>query len=391
MAPRPRACRSRRPLPLDQVLVTTGPDGRRLLRFTVSVANAGKGRSGRCHPPAHRRRVDGVPARLPGGRDPATSSPLQGGLVFVGSTAHGHGTSGSRSLRASSSRNEASLHIRYSAASACTTAPGIGPQLPGAPRESRPYPRDDCGKKRGPQAGDGRLGRLEGDYYWRIPGQAIDVTALPTAATGSWSSPTPQLVPGVQRAEQRHVGRGRDHRPVRRGSPAQPAVLAAQRQPLTTPGVSPSSESSVASASTSASAGGGYRLFGIAITASPLREPSGSRSRSPRLRRTARARRRASRRLQVHVRRRLAPLDLLGGDGRLEELRDPGGLEHGVDDPPIRGGRQPESVRRRKPAHRVDCAVHERKLLGVPSFHTPRTTSASISCGASASPITSCM
>ena len=35
-----------------------------------------------------------------------------------------------------------------------------------------------------------------------------------------------------------------------------------------------------------------------------------------------------------------------------KSLRDPGGLEHGVDDPPIRGGRQPESVRRRQPAHR---------------------------------------
>ena len=59
----------------------------------------------------------------------------------------------------------------------------------------------------------------------------------------------------------------------------------------------------------------------------------------------------AARRLEVDVGRRLAARDLLGGDRRAEERRDPARVEHGVDQLAVRGRGEAE---REAPGHPAD-------------------------------------
>jgi len=51
--------------------------------------------------------------------------------------------------------------------------------LPGAPKNAI-YPKDDCGQKHDLRIAMGISPGWRDDYYWRIPGQAMDITGVPS-------------------------------------------------------------------------------------------------------------------------------------------------------------------------------------------------------------------
>ena len=82
-----------------------------------------------------------------------------------------------------------------SAASACTTAARTGCPLPDAPAKQT-YPRDACGKKEELSLAMGISVGWRDDYYWRIPGQELDITTVPNGKYRLFVKADPQeLVP----------------------------------------------------------------------------------------------------------------------------------------------------------------------------------------------------
>lgn len=168
--------------PLRHMLIEQTADGRRRLRFTTSIANIGAGpieivasrpRLGsREWRTASQRiyRVDGSShlVRAPGVR-----------LVFVGSPAHGHWHvwgAARYELRRLGGGETVRTHVKRGFCYFDSKPYKLG--LPGAPKRLK-YPRDACGKKRDVRLAMGISTGWQDDYYWRIPGQEMDITTLP--------------------------------------------------------------------------------------------------------------------------------------------------------------------------------------------------------------------
>ena len=73
--------------------------------------------------------------------------------------------------------------------------------------------------------------------------------------------------------------------------------------------------------------------------------------------------------LEIDVRSRLPALDLLGRDDGGEQRRDPGPLEHGLDQRPVRGRRDAERELGCEAAYCVDGAVDQRQFLAIAGEH----------------------
>jgi hypothetical protein len=165
---------------LDQVfLVTSGP--RRELRFTTKIINVGQGpieiaaaRMNTRSPFTTWQRVK----RAGGGWTQIETPDVR--LVYIGSKEHGHWH-----VRAAA-RYEL---VRLDSGRRIKTGVKVGfcyfddtsyrVSLPGAPK-SAVYPKAACGRPADLRIVTGiSVGWLDA-YYWRIPGQAIDVTGLPT-------------------------------------------------------------------------------------------------------------------------------------------------------------------------------------------------------------------
>jgi|RhiMetdeSRZDD1v2_1073273.scaffolds.fasta_scaffold07355_8 lysyl oxidase len=165
--------------PIEHSLLTIAMDGTKKLRFTVSIANVGAGpievdssRPSTGGPWTSSQRIfraDGTSFRVatPGAR-----------MVFVGSKAHGHwhirGAARYELVRKGSTTP---VRIRYKRGFCLYDSTSYKLRLPGAPRRST-YPRDDCGKKSDLRLAMGVSVGWKDDYYWRIPGQEMDITNL---------------------------------------------------------------------------------------------------------------------------------------------------------------------------------------------------------------------
>ena len=164
------------PTPLIEQLVTGG----RRLRFTVSIANVGKG-----------------PIEI-GGRRPELGSSFTtwqniyrvGGssfrvdtpgvrVVFVGSKDHGHWhVRGAARYELRPLGTTKPVRILLKRGFCLFDSTPYEPGLPAAPKQAE-YPREACGVKRTLKFAMGTSVGWKDDYYWRIAGQAFDVTNLP--------------------------------------------------------------------------------------------------------------------------------------------------------------------------------------------------------------------
>jgi Lysyl oxidase len=166
--------------PLEHMLILVGPNGKKHLRFTTSIANVGAGpieivasrpKQGTDFSVSQRiRRTDGSTFLV---STPAVR------MVFAGSKAHGHWHA--RGVIRYELRRLADLtaaKIRLKRGFCFYDARSYRTSLPGAPKNPV-YPRGGCGKKPALEIESGlSVGWLD-VYYWRIPGQEIDVTSLP--------------------------------------------------------------------------------------------------------------------------------------------------------------------------------------------------------------------
>jgi Lysyl oxidase len=162
------------------MLIETTAEGQKRLRFTVSIANVGKGpievdasrpALGAEWTSAQRiYRADGTSFLVP--------TP-DARMVFVGSKAHGHWhIRGAARYELRPLRSTKPIRIRYKRGFCLYDSKPYKLRLPGAAKRST-YPRDDCGKKRDRRLAMGVSVGWQDDYYWRIPGQEMDITELP--------------------------------------------------------------------------------------------------------------------------------------------------------------------------------------------------------------------
>jgi hypothetical protein len=166
--------------PIEHSLLAIGADGTKTLRFTVSIANVGRGPieidaarpglGGRWTTSQRIFRADGTSFRVatPGAQ-----------LVFVGSKEHGHWhIRGAARYELRPLGSAKPVRLRYKRGFCLFDSTPYKLRLEGAPRRST-YPRDDCGKQRDLRLAMGVSVGWKDDYYWRIPGQSMDVTKLP--------------------------------------------------------------------------------------------------------------------------------------------------------------------------------------------------------------------
>lgn len=165
---------------LETAFMEIAADGKKRLRFTVSIANVGAGpievvasrprRGADWTAWQQVRRADGSTYRvpLPGVR-----------MVFVGLTEHGHWHiygAARYELRRLGEPEPVRIHVKRGF---CLYDSNLYRRsLPGA-SSKRAYPRDACGKKRELSLAMGISVGWRDDYYWRIPGQLMDITTLP--------------------------------------------------------------------------------------------------------------------------------------------------------------------------------------------------------------------
>lgn len=166
--------------PLRHVLLAITAEGKRELRFTVSIGNVGKGpievassrpsRNERWTSFQRIRRADGSSyrVRLPDVR-----------LVFIGGSEHGHWhirNAARYELRRLGDVKAVRIHVKRGFCLYDSSTYRLS--LPGAPAKQA-YPRDDCGKKEELSLAMGISVGWRDDYYWRIPGQELDITKVP--------------------------------------------------------------------------------------------------------------------------------------------------------------------------------------------------------------------
>ena len=166
--------------PLETALMEITAEGKKKLRFTVSIANVGKGpievvasrpRRGAEWTAWQRiRRADGSAYRVPA---PGVR------MVFVGLPEHGHWHiygAARYELRRLGEPKAVRIHVKRGF---CLYDSNLYRRsLSEAPAKGA-YPRDACGKKRELSLAMGVSVGWRDDYYWRIPGQVMDVTTLP--------------------------------------------------------------------------------------------------------------------------------------------------------------------------------------------------------------------
>ena len=166
--------------PIPQPLLTRDPEGRVHLRFTVSIANVGKGpmqvtgaRLSRGSPFLTWQQItlfDGTSMRE---RTPGVS------MVFVGSREHGHWhVRGAARYELRRLGDGKPVRLRLKRGFCLYDSTLYQPSLPGASSKGA-YPRAACGMKPDLQFAMGVSIGWKDDYYWRIPGQEIDITDLP--------------------------------------------------------------------------------------------------------------------------------------------------------------------------------------------------------------------
>lgn len=166
--------------PLATPLIEQLPNRQRRLRFTVSLANVGEG-----------------PIEI-GGRRPALGSAFatwqtidradgssfrvntpRVNMAFVGSKDHGHWHvrgAARYELRPLGSAKPVRIVLKRGFCLFDSTPYKL--RLGGAPKKAT-YPREACGTKRALRFAMGTSVGWKDDYYWRIAGQAFDITNLP--------------------------------------------------------------------------------------------------------------------------------------------------------------------------------------------------------------------
>lgn len=186
-APSPASGRQSGPLlpdlgvaPLGHFTVARTAGGRTLLRFTTRIANVGHGplelvatRRARASEFATRQRI----RRAGGG---STLVPTPGvRMVFVGSPAHGHWhVRGAARYELSRLGDGEVVRIRLKRGFCFYDSDPYRMTLAAAPRRFV-YPRSGCGARSALQLDMGLSVGWVDTYYWRIPGQAVDLTGLP--------------------------------------------------------------------------------------------------------------------------------------------------------------------------------------------------------------------
>jgi hypothetical protein len=166
--------------PIPTPLVTRTLTGVRFLRFTVSIANVGKGpivvdgarpRQGVPFTTWQKvMRSDGTSYRLP------TPGAIP---VYNGSKEHGHWhIHGAARYELRPLGRKKPVRIRLKRGFCLFDSTQYELSLPGAPRVGR-YPREGCGKKADLRFEMGVSVGWKDDYFWRIPGQEMNITNLP--------------------------------------------------------------------------------------------------------------------------------------------------------------------------------------------------------------------
>jgi hypothetical protein len=166
--------------PLRDPLIERTQTNQRRLRFTVSIANIGAGpiQIEAARPSAssafqtYQRitRANGTSFRVPtpGAR-----------LEFAGSEQHGHWHirgAARYELRRLSDGTPARIRVKRGFCLFDSTPYKL--RLAGAPKKGK-YKRTDCGKKSDLELAMGVSTGWKDDYYWRIPGQVMEITNLP--------------------------------------------------------------------------------------------------------------------------------------------------------------------------------------------------------------------
>ena len=166
--------------PLEQMLIQTTSDGTRRLRFTTSIANVGAGpleivasrtRRGADWKAAQRiHRADGSTYAVP-------MQDVQ--LVFWASEAHGHWhVRGVARYELRRLNDPPRKRTRVKRGFCFFDSRPYRPELPGAPLKES-FPRGGCDPKAALELTMGISLGWRDDYYWRIPGQGMDITTLP--------------------------------------------------------------------------------------------------------------------------------------------------------------------------------------------------------------------
>jgi Lysyl oxidase len=166
--------------PLQHLTIARTAEGRTLLRFTTKIANVGRGpieivasRPARTESFSASQRI----RRAGGGAFLVRAPGVR--MVFVGSPAHGHWHV-RRAARYELSRlgDGRVVRIRLKRGFCFYDSDPYRRALPSAPQRAS-YPRSGCGAKSALRLRMGiSVGWLD-TYFWRIPGQAFDVTDLP--------------------------------------------------------------------------------------------------------------------------------------------------------------------------------------------------------------------
>jgi lysyl oxidase len=166
--------------PLEHMLIETTSDGKKRLRFTTSIANVGAGP------------IEIVASRRKRGTNFAVSQRIRRAdgsaylvatpdvrMVFEGGESHGHWHArGVVRYELRRLGDLTTVKIRLKRGFCFYDSRPYRRSLPAAPK-SEVYPRGGCGKKTALEIKSGlSVGWLD-VYYWRIPGQEMDVTALP--------------------------------------------------------------------------------------------------------------------------------------------------------------------------------------------------------------------
>ncbi|MDW8339633.1 MAG: lysyl oxidase family protein, partial [Thermoleophilia bacterium] len=165
---------------LPDPLIERAHTGQRRLRFTVSIANVGAGpievhgvRLTTRSPFSTWQwilRTDGSSVRV---RTPSVR------MVFVGTESHGHWhVRGAARYELRRLDRGTLVRVRMKRGFCLFDSTPYRRSIPGSPAERR-YPREACGKQGALVFTMGISPGWKDDYYWRIPGQEIDVTNLP--------------------------------------------------------------------------------------------------------------------------------------------------------------------------------------------------------------------
>ena len=166
--------------PLKTPLIERTVDDRRRLRFTVSIANVGKGP------------IEVVGARLTLGSPFLTWQQIQRadstsyrvelpkvGLVFAGTDLHGHWhIRGAARYELRKLEDGAPVRLRMKRGFCLFDSTAYRRSIPGAPAKAA-FTKDGCGSKSALRLAMGVSIGWKDDYYWRIPGQVMDITDLP--------------------------------------------------------------------------------------------------------------------------------------------------------------------------------------------------------------------